>query len=235
MRVVALGTGIFFAAGQTQKDVQDPGVFKSEMEGDVSSTIRRVLKGDVTITMRYVPTTAILLPYYHQLADLEKGLSQDTALDGRTRDQILLEQKEKISKAKGMYDGSLYFAMTIGYEDSSRDIEYEKMRVGLAEYKGWINKLMFDLADYIRLESPEVSNVPLAVYSCDRTFGINRDRTFLLGFPRNVNGKNLIQKNCTAIKVVVDEFGLNVGRLEFLFSLTPENEATDTQLRQSGA
>ena len=186
-----------------------------------------IIRNGVKVSVRYLPSEALLIPQYKRYEELKKTLTHDSSetftrrLVGgqRLTDSLLISKRDEIKRTQGLYDQSLYFSMTIGYEDPKRDIEYDKMREGFGEYSQWMQKLVFQMKEYIYLETAATGEVPLALYDMQRTFGITKDRTFLLVFPRKFNEQDIASEQNKEIMLWIKEFGLQTGSINMDFDL----------------
>ena len=97
------------------------------------------------------------------------------------------------------------------------------MSEGYRAYSQWLQKLMFALQESIYLQTPTMDEVPLGMYHMERTFGLRKSRTFLLVFPAEINGQNLLDADNDWLKLHVEEFGLGTGQLTFTFELPFED------------
>jgi len=192
----------------------------SELEGHVKSEeakqTQTVEKKEFRLTVTYRSTAAILLQEYQHLKQ-EEDRMKSVSVPVRNRESAIAGLRENIKKQQSLYDKSLYFVLKIGYIDGKRDIEYESMKSGYGNYSQWMQRLAYTMNRFIYLETPQVPEVPLVIYQMDRTYGITKDRSFLLVFPRKFNNVDLTKEDW--LRVNVREFGLDVGEVSFKYLL----------------
>ncbi|RMG28781.1 MAG: hypothetical protein D6732_18220 [Methanobacteriota archaeon] len=193
--------------------------FEHYIKGEDSPYVQSVVRNGVRITVRYLPAEALMIPAYRRFLREKKVLLADTSLNEDQRIQWLDQEKAKLEQQKRMYERGIYFSLTIGFVDPSKDIVYHRMQRSFSEYSQWIRKLMFQLHEYIYLRTPAIDEIPLNTYHMERTFGLRKDRTFLLLFPDEFNGQKLISGSNRQLALVLREFGLGVGRLKFEFNV----------------
>jgi predicted ribosome quality control (RQC) complex YloA/Tae2 family protein len=187
------------------------------VHGNDWPAVQTVVRNGIRVSVRYLPSEALLIPRYKQYEEMAHALEKDQ--NAGKKDSLLHDARKKIEETKGLYDRSLYFSMTIGYEDSTKDIEYEKMKEGFTAYSTWMQKLVFGLKEYITLETETTGEIPLDVYDMQRTFGITKERAFLLIFPRKFNNAVVLSSKNNEMILRINEFGLATGTLDFLFKL----------------
>lgn len=170
--------------------------------------LRKVItQGDFTFTIDYLPTEVLLLSEYKHLKELEER---------NATDQAIAEQKEYITQYRKGYDSSIQFKVTIT-PIGDFDLIYAKMGNGFDSYSQWLQKLLFGIQEDMYLETEEGEEVPLGNYQMDRNYGTSKSRTFLLSFPIEWNGKQLLEED--QLKLRIDEFGLGTGRITAGFEL----------------
>jgi len=197
-----------------EKRFTDIDEYEKYVRSDDSPYVQHVIKNGVKVRVRYLPTDVLLIQNYRHYKELEKQMRSDTSLTPAQREQALREAQHEIRTARETYNNSLYITMTIGYEDGKRDIEYERTE-GATDYGSWLDRLLFRMNEYIFIETPTIHEVPLALYNMDRSFGITKDRSFLLMFARHFNEQDLLEKKNSWIKLHVKEFGSGTGGLTF--------------------
>ncbi len=171
------------------------------------------IRSGVKITLSYMPGDALLLNQYRLLEENKKRWLQDSTvndMDGRIQ-----QGKDEIEIQKKNYQQALYFKMTIGFEDDKGDIVFKKMQQGYKDYGEWFQRLAFGLKEHIFMKTESIAEVPLDIYHMERTFGMTKDRTFLLVFPKKFNEQELLQSE--QIDIVLKEFGLGAGRIKMSF------------------
>jgi hypothetical protein len=184
--------------------------YENFVRGNASAYARQIVRNGVRVTARYLSTDELLIQNYRQLEELKRRLQSDTSVSRDAKDQTLRNAEDEIAKVRAIYENSIYFTMTMGYEDGQRDVEYERLKQGFGVYSEWTRKLQFRMNEYITLETTDAGEVPLSLYRMERTFGMTKDRTLLLAFPEQFNGVKLKQ---SSVMLHVKEFGLRTGNL----------------------
>ncbi|MGH7596455.1 MAG: hypothetical protein ACREOI_08885 [bacterium] len=110
-----------------------------------------------------------------------------------------------------MSDSYLYFHLSIGFEDQSKDLVYDKMRAGRQAYSAWLQKLMFEMKDFIHLETASGDSIPPDLCRMERSYGLHKSRSFLLMFPSPLQNDRKDQKLTLRLR----EFGLGTGQISF--------------------
>lgn len=103
----------------------------------------------------------------------------------------------------------VYFRLTIGYVDDKQDLVFQGAASRNIGYSEWLQRLSYNMSDYISLYTAEENEIPLGSYQLIRTFGLRKDRTLLLTFP----AKYLTEE----ITLVIKEFGLGTGQIKLSF------------------
>lgn len=174
--------------------------------------LRKVItQGDFTFTIDYLATEVLLLSEYKYLKELEER---------KATEQAIAKQKEYITQYRKGYDSSIQFKVTIT-PVGDYDLIYAKMGNGFDSYSQWLQKLLFGIQEEMYLETKEGEEVPLSNYQMDRNYGTIKSRTFLLSFPIEWNGKQLLEED--QLKLRIDEFGLGTGRITAGFELPLPN------------
>jgi hypothetical protein len=101
--------------------------------------------------------------------------------------------------------------LSIGFEDHSKDLIYDKMRAGREAYSAWLQKLTFEMKDFIHLETASGDSIPPDLCHMERSYGLHKSRSFLLMFPSPLQNGRKDQKLTLRLK----EFGLGVGQMSF--------------------
>lgn len=112
---------------------------------------------------------------------------------------------------KNLYDKSLYFHLSIGFEDQSKDLVYDKMRGGREAYSTWLQKLMFEMKEFIHLKTASGDSIPPDLCHMERSYGLHKSRSFLLMFPSPLLNGHKVQKLTLRLR----EFGLGTGQMSF--------------------
>ena len=166
-----------------------------------------------------MPADAMMINSYRSYIEKSEKLKQDTSLKQEDRKSKINKLKEELKQEKEIYKRSIYFFLTIGYEDEKKDIVYEKMISGFNEYSQWLQKLMFGLKEYIYLQTALIDEIPVDTYQMDRTYGMTKSRTILLMFPKNFNEVDILDEENKWLKFKMKEFGLRAGRMTFKYDL----------------
>jgi len=90
-----------------------------------------------------------------------------------------------------------------------------------------LQRLMFEMGPFIRLVSPDGKEIEPRLVEFQRSFGIGRERSFLLVFPVEYEGKPLFPP----FELRVMEFGQGMGLLRFQIKKTPSG-MTDREIRR---
>jgi hypothetical protein len=159
---------------------------------------RTIVKNGVRFELRYVPTDYLMVPEYK---DYESAPS----------DSIL----EELHRRRQSYAQSIYFQLSISREDK-KDIVYSRLSSGYTEYSNWLQTLLFRLDERITLSTRAIEELPLDTYHMERNFGMMPSTQFLLLFPRNANGMDVLDAS-TPLVVRMEEFGLGTGTVRFEF------------------
>jgi len=110
-----------------------------------------------------------------------------------------------------MSDSHLYFHLRLGFADQHRDLVYDKMRAGREAYNAWLQKLTFEMNEFIYLETASGDSISPALCHMERSYGLQQSRSFLLMFPLPLQNDRKEQKLTLRIR----EFGLGAGRMSF--------------------
>ncbi len=89
-----------------------------------------------------------------------------------------------------------------------------------------LQRLMFEMGAYVRLLRPDGTEIEPTLVEFQRSFGMGRDRTFLVVFPGTHQGKAL----APPFVVKVGEFGQGMGILRFRVTKAP-GFLSDRQVR----
>ncbi|MBI5216820.1 MAG: hypothetical protein HY960_13795 [Ignavibacteriae bacterium] len=192
--------------------------YEKYVKADDSPFRQSVVQNGVKVTVQYLPTDAMMLRKYREHEEQKKKLVM-SVMDNEEKRKQLFQLESEVSNQRAMYDNSLYFVLTIGYEDGKRDIEYESMKAGFQHYSAWLNKLLFSMQEYIYIETPSGDEVPLSLYNMERTYGMTKEREYLLLFPRTFNERDVLSKTHEWLNFHIEEFGCNTGSLNVQFTL----------------
>ena len=227
----------FFLEGCT-KEFSDIEEFSEYINKEDSPFKQTITKEGVKVTVNYMPADVLLIPSYKRLQEINQEIKEkrkkrkeknDRQLDSLTQNvnyEDLEKKKEKILKDikdnREIYNRSVYFQLTIGYEDITKDIVYDRMKYGFDQYSDWLHKLAFRLKEYIYLKTGLIEEIPVDTYHMERTFGMTKYRKILIMFPDRFNDINLMDKKNKYLELVMKEFGLGTGKLRFKFELPIE-------------
>lgn len=207
----------FLLSGCEQKTFDNLDEMDAHFRAKDSPYVQTVVRNGITVTARYMPTAAMMIPLLKRYEEKKTAVSTDTTLSQTMRDSLLNIAQNRLDAQRRIYDRSLYIALTIGFEDGQRDIVYQSMQSGFGNYSEWLQKLMFRLKEQFFLRTKSGEEIPLDAYHLDRTYGMTKDRTLLLMFPAVFNNRELLSENSSPVELVLKEFGLGVGRLKFEF------------------
>ena len=210
-----------------KKQIKTVAELDAKVKSEEPQLTKVVEKKEFKLSLVYRSTDAIMVREYQRYQQ-EKERMEKSSGQKESANAVLASLKSNIDKMRKNYDKSLYFVLTLGYLDGKRDIEYESMKSGYDNYSRWMQRLAYSMNRYIYLETPQVPEVPLAIYQMDRTFGITKDRSFLLVFPREFNNVNLLKEDW--LRVNLREFGLDVGEVSFKFKLPFEVAETSNTI-----
>ncbi len=166
-----------------------------------------------------MPTEVMMIRHYKRYYAKKVEIYSDSLLSQKEKETSISQLTDKLEKNRSNYENSIYFKLTIGFEDESKDIVYESMKMGYTNYNEWLQKLLFSLKGNIFLENSIIKKVPLSLYHMERSFGTTKYRNMLLAFPKELNKINLLSHNVDKMEIHIKEFGLNIGGVEFVFDL----------------
>lgn len=164
-----------------------------ELTSDTSETYREIRKNGYVIKIHYLPMRYFEL---RQLMALPDSATSD-------------ECDNAIRQAHAMYGDGIYFQITLGSEDGKRDIEYEKIG-NFGEYSSQLRKFLFEMDEYIYLETDQESEIRMSLYDFERTFGYTKDRKMIAVFPGSVNDHKITDSK--SVKLHFREFGFGIGK-----------------------
>ncbi|RNC79739.1 MAG: hypothetical protein ED557_14575 [Balneola sp.] len=168
---------------------------------------KQVSQGDFTFQIDYLPSEFLLLREYEYLEELKEREANEEAI---SRQLGYLEQYRK------GYESVHQFKLTITPNDDT-DLIYAKMGQGFNSYSQWLQKLLFGIKDEINLQLPDGTEIPVVDYRMDRNYGTSPSRTFLLTFPKEWNGEQLMKQDYLLLEI--NEFGLGTGKVQAKFSM----------------
>lgn len=206
---------LVFAAA-CSKSFDDIDEYKAYVKGEISPYRQVIERNGVKVILNYLPAEAVMANEIKIALEKIDELKQGSNTDNKLK---IEELKTKLKESKKNYDKSFYFLLNLSYTDPEKDIVYEKLKSGRSEYSKWLEKLLFDLKKTIKIESSDGMEIPLTLYHFDRTFEMQRDRSFLLAFSKTFNEKTIDVENNEWIKIKIKEFGLKTGSLSFKYNL----------------
>lgn len=208
-----------FACQRTFTDLDE---YEQYIKGEDSPYVRTIVKNGVRFTLRYMPTDAMMLSDYRRFEGKCRQIEADTSLSATRKKAQIAELRQELEQIRSGYSNAIYFNLTIGYQDRSRDLIYASMANGFGNYSQWLRKLLFGLQEKITLHTELAGEIPLSMYHMERSYGLTKERTLLLTFPRDFNGIDVLHDS--PVRLRLSEMGLGVGRLNFDFS-EPKNKA----------
>ncbi len=200
------------------KTFSDLDEFEKYVNGDSYPCLKTITRNGIKMSLRYMPTDAMMTSSFRQYIKTQEKLISAQFKKEQYTIKVNDEKKEML-KQKTMYAQSIYFYLTISYESPSKDIVFQKMRDGHESYSQWLQKLMFALQECIYLQTETIDEIPLSMYHMERTYGMKKSRTFLLLFPTQFNGQEILSTENKWVKLRVNEFSLGTGPLIFEFKL----------------
>ena len=169
--------------------------------------------------VKYLPSEAVMYSQLKQYENKVVQLHQNKELNTTEKQNKLNKLRNNLQSNLEIYENSVYFKLTIGFEDEAKDIVYEKLKMDFDNYSKWIHKLLGGLKQYISLSTVTTGEIPLSLYHFDRTFGLTKKRSMLLSFPKKFNGAEITDKTNKSVKLKIKEFGLRIGDQAFEFDL----------------
>jgi hypothetical protein len=120
-------------------------------------------------------------------------------------------KNQAIQEASTQYGNGLYFMITLAHEDKNRDVEYE--RIGnFRDYSVQLQKFLFQMDEYVTLETAKDSDIKLSVYDFERTYGYTKHRKMLVCFPKEFNGTEILSEESEFVRMEFKEFGFGIGK-----------------------
>lgn len=182
--------------------------YEKYVKSEDSPYAQTISRNGVKVTLRYLPTDVLMI---NQLKSFEKEkikIEIDTSLNAEQKNEWIKKEKDELAKYRKSYDNGLHFMLTLAYEDENKDIVYDKGKAGFETYSEWLQKLLFKLDQYIYINSETQGEIPPSLTHLERSYGMYKHSNILLQFPKS-SAKN--------IEIVIKEFGLGSGNLEFEF------------------
>jgi len=196
------------------KTIKDVSEFEQATKGEKSPHKLTITQRGVKFDLLYLPTDAILVNTLKFYQEEFKNLKSDSTQTEETINKRKQEMNDKLAEERKLYDQSLYFSLTIGYEDKSKDLIYASMNQGFDNYQIWFDKLTFGMKEYIYLYHEKIGKIPLGLYQMDNTYGMTKERSFLLVFPKEFQEQGILLSK-GKLELVVGEFGLKTGQVRF--------------------
>lgn len=187
--VIAVTGFIFYGRPVSYKEEM------TELLSDRSDCYREIRKNGYLIKANFLPLRYFELRHLMVLPDSATQEAQDQAVE----------------EARRMYNNGIYFMVTIGYEDNSKDIMNEKI-ANFAEWSANLQKFYFKMGEYIYLQTAAEDEIKLSVYDFQNTFGYTKDRKMLLCFPKEFNDQPILSDDSKYARLNFKEFGFGIGK-----------------------
>lgn len=172
--------------------------YKEEMNdllSENSEYYREIRKNGYLIKTNFLPMRYFELRHLTVLPDSATQETKDQAVE----------------EARQFYGNGIYFMVTIGYEDNSKDIMNEKI-ANFAEWSANLQKFYFKMGEYIYLQTSNENEIKLSVYDFQNTFGYTKDRKMLLCFPKEFNDRAVLSDDSKYVRLNFKEFGFGIGK-----------------------
>jgi hypothetical protein len=137
-------------------------------------------------------------------------------------------KEEALKRALVRYRHQWTFLFVIGLKNNIKLNLDDPIRYDIENNGGmWgnrarnIQRLMFEMKDFIRLKMPSGEEVEPSLVEFERSFGVGQERSFLIVFPRMSGPKNFRPP----FEVVVKEFGQGTGTFHFPIKREPSELA----------
>lgn len=179
------------------------------VHSDDYAMVERAERGGYRFTARYLPPDAMMVNHYRLYERDRARVMADTSLGDAERAESLRSLGEEIDAIRSRYAKSASFQLTIEPTDGS-DLVYR--RLGVGDYEGWLQTLLFGLHDRLVLRAGAVDVTPSG-YNMERTYGMTPSRTFLVSFPK----ADLPLERGGEVDFAIEEFGLGTGSVTFRF------------------
>ncbi len=128
------------------------------------------------------------------------------------------EAQAQLWNAYQRYRGQWTLRLTVGPKASAKTDPQNPMALDIENNGGmWhdfsrnLQRLMFEMKAFIRLRTKDGREIEPSLVEYQRTFGMGRDRTFLLVFPKVQEGRAV----APPFEVRVREFGQGTGLMNF--------------------
>ncbi len=211
LKVICL-IAILLITGCTKK-IDSLKEYENYFYSEKSGYAQKITKKGFKLKLQYLPTDMMLVnEYKYSIAEIDDAL-RDSTITREKYDERIADIKEEAVKSRINYDKSIFFKLTIGFENDDQDIVFTTMQGGRTPYYEWLNKLLFSMNQYVFLHTEKSGKVKLSLYNMDRNFGMAKSRTFLFSFPIEFNNVKLLDQN--DITLYIKEFGLHTGTITF--------------------
>lgn len=211
---IAISSCLLAGCAKTFDNIDE---YEKYVKGDDYPYLQTATRNGIQVSLRYMPTDAMMLQDYRNYEREYAKAERDTSLTKQELTNKIDKLTKKISQQRKTYFNSLYFVLTLGFEDDKNDIVYNAMNTGFDNYSDWLQQLLFGLKENIYLRTPNISKIPLSIYHMDRTYGMTKSRSLILVFPKEFNEIDLSQQR--ELKMIIREFGLHTGRFVFDYKL----------------
>ncbi len=177
--------------------------------------------GDVTFSLRYLPTDALLIAAYREYLQAAQRLRAADANDAGAL--ILQRMKQELAAQRAAYDRSLYFRLSIQPSDRAS-------RLDGGELNARIQRMLARMQDRISLQTARIAEVPLQTYHVEESFGLRPQHSVLLVFPKQLHdGVAVAAGEQRRLELSVRDFGLMAGTVTFEYPLPLRQASFDLQ------
>lgn len=128
------------------------------------------------------------------------------------------EAEAQLWNAYRRYRGQWTLQLTMGPKASAKVEPGNPLALDIENNGGmWhdhsrnLNRLMFEMREFIRMKTPDGHEIEPSLVEFQRSFGMGRDRCFLMVFPKAQEGKAITPP----FEVRVREFGQGTGLMTF--------------------
>ena len=188
------------------------------IKSEQSSHTRTVLVNGIKASLKYLPPAAMMVNDLNRYRDEKTRVSRDTQLSAPARAAILDKMDSELRQRRAGYQRYLHFRLTLEYEDLKKDVMFESMKGGQANYSRWLQKLSFGLQQQLSLQTDSGEQIPVELYHLEPNFGLNHSVNLLLAFPAS-HDRQAILDSTGHLKVNINDFGLGTGPLIFEYDL----------------
>ncbi len=188
------------------------------LNSDHSPYLRTTVTNGVRVSLKYLPTEAVMLGELRQHLENKQKLKSNGEMREPERTKALNKLESELRDRRESYERHLHFQLTLKYEDPDKNIVQDGLQGAQQNYGLWLQKLTFGLQKQLSLETDILGQIPLELYHMEPTFGVNRNISFMLVFPSQHNGQNVLESN-SQLTLKISEFGLNTGPVVFEYLL----------------